>query len=930
MKMRKKICALFLTLTCVTSMVPLASAAGGGYADVPASHWAYDVITKWSQDASGVFEGNGDGIFSPGQELTLGDVATILSRYFNYTARTEADVTPAWADEYVEKLIAAGVLDAAAQVDASVVVTREQAVKYFALAFGIAPVDDATTFVDDESISEAYKPYVNAFQRLGYVEGKGGNVFDPKASYTRAEAAKLLDNITKPGIAGVTAIGFVDTDGAKLSAIAVEYNVDLKGAAVSADTFDIDVYNAGSNNIGDITKVYINNEPEISAQGGTGAGNYVIIEVYTDYMLSSEQDFELAMAVGVTQKADIKCGSTTIKSSQKEIVNYVEEESAGGFGGMGGGMGGGPGGGGAGGGMGGSGGGMGGSGGTKIQKKAIFGTYTITSIEGFRFYTNLDTYGTPDGPAFHVEHCFDEKDGNYYDFDVSYALYVPENYKPSGSYAMVIVDNPAAEAGTHPLTSVLQTRSPALLASDWGQEQVKANHGLDGLIVVVPVVEARVDDNACTPGQYEALVALWDHIRETYSIDENHVYAIGQSVGGMVLMETNRNRDNYFAGILMFENQWAQNYYKDGLFIRDMATKPATAATAPWHYPRTDAEITWDFYYDEAGNKVTEDHDPYNLYYLVSDDNIMVMNRSGNNLSNNTWRELSYLYSDLVGYELKQCVVDGNASIEEQEAAIQAYLDAGNTYNGQEMGLRWVTFQNGSNGYSARKVLSGYEWLLSQTREDEMKRSKLDVNKPFEIADEQIQTEERMLSYKDTEGNPIYYKTAKAGAGTQNYNTSWLPISGVADAAPGWLPEGMSWETGVEVAKIEGVTAINANGKLTAVAIRYNVDMKDLVINLKGDAIIGLDGNIRDDIKIILDPYEFYDASGNKIDCTIKNVYVNSSASVVAGAERGSGEGSYVIVELDTSSTATSVGVIQRTTVRTNTAIATAIDELHK
>lgn len=909
MKMRKKICALFLALTCVTSMVPLASAAGGGYADVPASHWAYDVITKWSQDASGVFEGNGDGIFSPGQELTLGDVAAILSRYFNYTARTEADVTPAWADEYVEKLIAAGVLDAAAQVDASVVVTREQAVKYFALAFGIAPVDDTTTFVDDESISEAYKPYVNAFQRLGYVEGKGGNVFDPKASYTRAEAAKLLDNITKPGIAGVTAIGFVDTDGAKLSAIAVEYNVDLKGAAVSADTFDIDVYqaawndsciNSGDGKVGDITKVYINDQPEISAAGGSGAGKYVIIEVYTDYLLGSEQSFLQSMAVGVTQKTAIKCNSVTIAPGGKNITNYTAVTSLN-FRGQ-----------------------------EETKNNALYGTYAIAGIEGFQFYTNLNTYGTPDGPAFHVEHCFDEKDGNYYDFDVSYALYVPENYKPSGNYAMVVVDNPAANPGTHPLASVLETRSPALLASDWGQEQVKANHGLDGLIVVVPVVEARVDDNACTPGQYEALVALWDHIRETYSIDENHVYAIGQSVGGMVLMETNRNRDNYFAGILMFENQWAQNYYKDGLFIRNMASDEKTAATAPWHYPRTDAEITWDFYYDEAGNKVTADHDPYNLYYLVSDDNIMVMNRSSNNLSNNTWKELSYLYSDLVGYELKQCLVDGNAGIEEQEAAIQAYLDAGNTYNGQEMGLRWVTFENGSNGYSARKVLSGYEWLLSQTREDEMKRSKLDVNKPFEIADEQIQDESRATAFTDTDGNTVYCLTAKKGAGTQFYNTSWLNLTKIADAAPGWLPEGMSWETGVEAAKIEGVTAINANGKLTAVAIRYNVDMKDLVINLKGDAIIGLDGNIRDDIKIILDPYEFYDASGNKIDCSIKNVYVNSSASVVAGAERGSGEGSYVIVELDTSSTATSVGVIQRTTVRTNTSIATAIDELHK
>lgn len=833
--------------------------------------------------------------------------------------------------------------------------TRQDAVVMLADAFGLkaSDKDAAADFADWADVADAARDAMAAAVEKGIVNGVGDNRLAPEQGVTLGELLKIVAlTLKKAGdtdIVSVTAIGKVDVDGAKLSAIAVEYGVDLAGADVTADTFDVDVYQAtwnascvnfGDGEVGDITKVYVNDKPEISAEGGTGAGNYVIIEVYTDYMLGSEQKFEQAMAAGVIQKADIKCDAATIPSSLREVGNYTETVQASGFGGMGGGMGGSGGGGAGGGGMGGSGGagggGMGGGGnaggssGKQVQKNAIYGTYTITDIEGFQFYTNLDTYGEPDGPAFHVEHCFDEKDGNYYDFDVSYALYVPEDYDPSGSYAMVVVDNPAANEGTHPLVSVLETRSPALLASDWGQEQVKANHGLDGLIVVVPVVEARVDDNACTPGQYEALLALWDHIRAEYSIDENHVYAIGQSVGGMVLMETNRNRDNYFAGILMFENQWAQNYYKDGLFIRNMASDEATAATAPMHYPRTDADITWDFYYDEAGNKVTEDHDPYNLYYLVSDDNIMVMNRSNNNLSNNTWRELSFLYSDLVGYELKQCLVDGNASIEEQEATIQAYFDAGNTYGDQEMGLYWVTFQNGSNGYSARKVLSGYEWLLSQSREVEMSRTKLDVNKPFELADEQIQDESRATAFTDPDGNTVYCLTAKEGAGTQFYNTSWLNLTKIADAAPGWLPEGMSWETGVKAAEIGSVTAINADGKLTAVAIQYSVDMKDIVVNLKGDDIIGLDGKVREDIKIILDPYEFYDADGNKIDCAIKNVYVNDSASVVAGAERGSGEGSYVIVELDTDSSADSVGVIQRTTIRTNEAIATATATLYE
>ncbi len=688
-------------------------------------------------------------------------------------------------------------------------------------------------------------------------------------------------------IVSVYALGFVDTDGAKVEAIAVEYSADMSGVDVSVDSYELEL---NSDSTG-ATAVYVNDTAAISETGGSGTGKYVIIEVDTDFLMSSEQTFTSSLAVGVTQTADISAGSVTAAASETAVTNYEETQTYDSYCDT-----------------------------WTTTKAAIYGQYEISGIEGFQFFTSNEDYGTPDGEAYHVEDCFDEKDGLSYDIDVAYALYVPEDYDVSGSYAMVVVDNPATTEGTHPLVSVLETRSPALLASDWVQDLVK-EQGLDGLIVVVPVVTARVDDNACTPAQYEALLALWDHIQGEYSIDENHVYGIGQSVGGMVLMETNRNRDNYFAAILMFENQWAQNYYKDTLFVRNQASSEETAATAPMHYPRTDAEVTWDYYFDEDGNKVYVDHDPYNLYYLISDDNIMVMNRSSNNLSNNTWQELSYLYTDLVGSNITHFTLDGNAEIAEQEALINEYL----AEDASGLGLHWVTFENGTNGYSARKVLSGYEWLLSQTREDEMSRSKLDLNKPFELADEQIQTEERATSYTDTEDNTLYYLTGKAGAGTQFYNTSWLNLTTIADAAPGWLPEGMSWETGVEAAKIQSVTSIHdENGVLTAVAVEYDVDMTDAVIRLKGDEIIGLDGEVREDITIVLDPYDFYDAAGEQIECTISNVYINDSAAITADAERGSGTGCYVIVELDTDSTTDSVSLVQRMTIRTNTAIASA------
>ena len=686
-------------------------------------------------------------------------------------------------------------------------------------------------------------------------------------------------------IESVTAIGFVDIDGAKLQAIAVKYSVDLTGTEVSAKDYQIEVASArvptnyGNGNIGDVTNVYVNNEPAVSETGGSGTGPYVIIEVYTDYLSSVEMTFTTSLACSVKQVGTLTGENTVVSPGAQKISNYAK-----------------------------------GNGGRQVLNA---GGFLIPDIAGFQWFTDYPGDYGADGPSFVAYDCFDEKSGENVECHVGYGLCLPEDWHQGGRYAMVVLDNPATEETTHPIASTLETRSPAVYASAWAQNIVKEKHGLDGLIVVVPVVTARVDDNACTPAEYEALVQLWDTLRDTYGVDEDHVYGSGQSVGGMVLLETNRNRDNYFAGLMLYENQWAQNYYKDTLFVRNQAANEKTAATAPMHYPRVKEYLTWDYYLDTNGSPVYEGHDPNNLYYLISDDNILIMNRKGNSLSNDTWQELAYLYLDLTGAVVEQHQVSTKISLEERDADIAAYLaQEGDT------GIKWVSFDSGNNGYTCRQVMAGYEWLLSQTRQTEISREKLDINKPFVAAAKQIQTEERAIHFTDVDGNPIYFITAQKGAGTQFYNTCWLNMAEIADAAPGWLPEGMSWKSGVSGAQILGATAITDDGgKLIAVAVEYDADMKNLVVNLKGDEIIGLDGEIREDIRIVLDPYAFYDGE-NRIDCEITNVYVSGTPTLRADAERSSGSGRYVILELDTQSTASEIGVKQVTTVRTNTLIA--------
>lgn len=196
MRICKKVLALLLVLLFIMNSIPLTFSATNHYTDVPSNHWASKVIAKWSGDGYGVLKGDGNGYFFPSKGITLGELAAILSQTFGYTERVSAEVIPTWADEHVEKAIAAGIIAKADKIDASKTVTREQAIKYIAIAYNIAPVEGETTFADNKSIDSEYKPYVNAFQKLGYIIGKGNNTFDPKAVYTRAEAMQVIENTT--------------------------------------------------------------------------------------------------------------------------------------------------------------------------------------------------------------------------------------------------------------------------------------------------------------------------------------------------------------------------------------------------------------------------------------------------------------------------------------------------------------------------------------------------------------------------------------------------------------------------------------------------------------------------------------------------------------------------------------------------------------
>lgn len=126
--------------------------------------------------------------------------------------------------------------------------------------------------------------------------------------------------------------------------------------------------------------------------------------------------------------------------------------------------------------------------------------------------------------------------------------------------------------------------------------------------------------------------------------------------------------------------------------------------------------------------------------------------------------------------------------LEEQNEAVSQLAAQEN-----ELGIYKLSLGGGVGHMSAwfygHNISACYEWLLTQTREDEMNRQKPDLDKPFAKAENQIQTPERLIAEdKENSENNVYFVTGEKGSGTAGYNSAIYYVNGGLCTAPGWTP----------------------------------------------------------------------------------------------------------------------------------------------
>ncbi len=174
-----------------------------GFSDVKADDWFYNCVLTLAD--RNIISGMGNGIFAPQKNISRAQLATILANLANAnladTSTPFTDVPEgAWYAKAVSWAYANGIVNGLTEKtfapDANVS-RQDMAVMIMRYADNVAKVtlvesNAPSEFADDASIAAYAKEAVYKMQRAGIIGGKPGNVFDPKAYATRAEASKMI------------------------------------------------------------------------------------------------------------------------------------------------------------------------------------------------------------------------------------------------------------------------------------------------------------------------------------------------------------------------------------------------------------------------------------------------------------------------------------------------------------------------------------------------------------------------------------------------------------------------------------------------------------------------------------------------------------------------------------------------------------------
>ena len=214
---KKKLTAILLAVMMVFCYIPSMAFATDGAAPATSTAQAVafaDMPDDWSTAAlkaavaNGLIKGydgaDGQKYIMPSGTLTRAELATIVNRAFgsfnkaSLAGATDVSATEWYADE-ISKAVYMGTMKLDTMMRPNDKVTRQEAFTILARAFkleGTGNTASLNSFNDGNKVADWAKGSVAALVEAGYVSGSGG-MLNPTANITRAEFAKIMDNMVK-------------------------------------------------------------------------------------------------------------------------------------------------------------------------------------------------------------------------------------------------------------------------------------------------------------------------------------------------------------------------------------------------------------------------------------------------------------------------------------------------------------------------------------------------------------------------------------------------------------------------------------------------------------------------------------------------------------------------------------------------------------
>jgi len=166
--------------------------------------WAHDAINYLAE--KGVISGKSEGVFAPGDKITRSELCKIVVLAFDIPfTNLEGKFTDvpidSWEYDYVMAAYSAGLINgvSATEFDGNSEIKREDMACIISRYLGMKEESTDLLFNDSAEISDYAKEAVANLYSLKIINGMGDNMFCPKLSVTRAQAAQVVYNVITEG-----------------------------------------------------------------------------------------------------------------------------------------------------------------------------------------------------------------------------------------------------------------------------------------------------------------------------------------------------------------------------------------------------------------------------------------------------------------------------------------------------------------------------------------------------------------------------------------------------------------------------------------------------------------------------------------------------------------------------------------------------------